>query len=542
MRDPVRFDRDGYWKLRAERDAGQRVGETGVPRYPLASIGRTGLDQLEWGLDLVRVESVPGDLVEAGTGRGGAGVFMRSYLETVDDWPVTLFVADRFDPSRATTVMDQGPDLNTVRDGFEWFGLLDERVRFLVGAPGTVLSDPEVGDIALARIGRDLGPDVVDALSGLYPQVSDGGLVIVENLDDPETADAVATLRQRAGETEPLTRVGLSGGWWRKRPGGVGGGPTTRARHQPRAGGAPLVAATDQTETLDLSVVVVAYNMRRAAERTLRSLSRSYQVDVEHLDYEVVVVENGSDPSQRLGEPLVRSFGPEFRYLDLGADAKPSPVTALNRGLESGRGDAFALMIDGAHLLTPGVLHYGMRGLREAPSAITAMRHWYLGPGQQVDTVGVGYDEQYEDELLEAVHWPANGYGLFDVGQFIGERDWLDELFESNCLFVGRDLLARYGGFDESFAVPGGGFANLDIFERLASAADVTTVTVIGEASFHQVHGGVTTNVGHPERSVRQDPGCARGLEARPAADRSFPPAGGERNSTGSRLKRGSDS
>ena len=92
----------------------------------------------------------------------------------------------------------------------------------------------------------------------------------------------------------------------------------------PEPGDAPAVAITGK----DLSVVVVFYNMKREAERTLRSLSRAYQDDIEDLDYEVIVVENGSRPDQRLGAEYVRSFGPEFRYLDMGEDApsrRPCP-------------------------------------------------------------------------------------------------------------------------------------------------------------------------------------------------------------------------
>jgi hypothetical protein len=101
--------------------------------------------------------------------------------------------------------------------------------------------------------------------------------------------------------------------------------------------------------------------MKREAERTLRSLSRSYQEDIEDLDYEVLVIENGSSPDQRLGAEYVRGFGPEFRYLDMGEDAPSSPVPALNRGIAESTGENLALMIDGAHVLTPGVLRFGRR-------------------------------------------------------------------------------------------------------------------------------------------------------------------------------------
>jgi cephalosporin hydroxylase len=44
--------------------------------------------------------------------------------------------------------------------------------------------------------------------------------------------------------------------------------------------------------------------------------------------------------------------------------------------------------------------------------------------------------------------------------------------------------------------MPGGGFVNLDFFERMGSSPDVTLVSILGEGSFHQVHGGTTTNAG----------------------------------------------
>ena len=47
-----------------------------------------------------------------------------------------------------------------------------------------------------------------------------------------------------------------------------------------------------------LSVVVVAHDMARELPRTLRSLSRRYQLGLPADDYEVIVVDNGSaDPS-----------------------------------------------------------------------------------------------------------------------------------------------------------------------------------------------------------------------------------------------------
>ena len=53
-----------------------------------------------------------------------------------------------------------------------------------------------------------------------------------------------------------------------------------------------------QTIAPKLSVVVVSYNMRREAVRTLYSLTTNFQKDIEEYDYEVIVVVNPLSPTQ----------------------------------------------------------------------------------------------------------------------------------------------------------------------------------------------------------------------------------------------------
>ncbi len=511
LRDPERYDKDAFARLRQTRTVGLSADREAQGAFvPYTDMGRLRLDHLERVLDEVRTAEIPGDVAECGTGRGGGALFARGYLEAWEIEDRLVWVADRFRasvppalrPELTTSLDDLQPDLNMVRDGFARFDLLDDRVRFLQGPLTSTLPDAAITDLAVLRISGRLGSEVGDALDHLYERVVDGGFVLVDAGGTPGARDAVDAFRARRGIATPIEQVDAGLVQWRK-----AGGEASVKRSEPSAAPVrahPPLAPDAPAEAIDLTVVVVFYNMAREAPRTLHALSRSYQLGLDDRSYEVIVVENGSDPDQRLGEDFVHSFGPEFRYIDMADRAEPSPVAALNEGIRAGRGDVFALMIDGAHIVTPGVLRYGLLGISSYRPAIVATQQWYVGPGQQGDAMDSGYDQAYEDRLFEGIEWPSNGYRLFDISHFVGDRDWFDGLWESNCLFASRRLLQQAGGFDESFSIAGGGYANLDLYERLGSTAGVRVVTMLGEGSFHQVHGGTTTNQGdHEERRRR---------------------------------------
>jgi cephalosporin hydroxylase len=493
-------------RLKVERDAGELPspagtnGRSDVLAY--AGLGRVRLDHLEACLDLIREETVEGDLVESGTGRGGAAIFMRGFLEAYELPGPRVWVADPFD-GRGSPAGDRSPrfpsDLNTVRDGFARFGLLDDRVVFLQGSPARTLAETSIDEVALLRVGSHDPSEVRAVLDALYDRVTPGGFVVIDAYGAADCQASVDGFRSERGVVDPLERIDWSGAAWRK----------TRDAGRSEAVASPRGAITagrrapSPATTKELGVVVVTYNMRREAARTLHSLSRSYQRGVDDLDYEVIVVENGSGPAQRLGEDFVRTFGPEFRYIDLGQDAAPSPARAVNRGIAATDARDLALMIDGAHVLTPGVLRFAMLGLSTYAPAIVTTKQWYVGPGQQPQMVAGGYDGDFEDRLFAEIDWPTDGYRLFEISHFIGDRDWFDGEWESNCIFVPRALLEQAGGMDESFSVPGGGYVNLDFFERMVGSPGVTLVTMLGEGSFHQIHGGTTTNVADPDELIR---------------------------------------
>lgn len=255
---------------------------------------------------------------------------------------------------------------------------------------------------------------------------------------------------------------------------------------------------------MKLSVIVIAYNMQREIPRTLQSLTRSYQSAVSDLDYEIILIDNGSRVPLQLDVGDKGNLPVTVLRKD---DAHASPARALNEAAAIARGDVLCLMVDGAHLLTPGVFEWALRSFVAFTCPVVATRYFYMGPGEQPHTVLNGYNQSAEDTLLKDIHWPADGYRLFEVGTPLrggAEKiTWFNKMFESNCLFMSRTLYQSIGGCDERFDLPGGGFLNLDLYKRAADAPSAVAVQLVGEGSFHQVHGGTTTNSETATREAR---------------------------------------
>src|SRR5258708_15994608 len=119
-------------------------------------------------------------------------------------------------------------------------------------------------------------------------------------------------------------------------------------------------------------VVAVIYNMSREAPRTLHSLSAAYQRHINPDGYEVIVVDNGSNP------PF---------------DQK------IIEGLAEAQGDVIGVMIDGARMVTPGLLHLARHGAGLYDNTVVATLGWYLGNDFQGWSMQCGYNQAREDQL-----------------------------------------------------------------------------------------------------------------------------------------------
>ncbi|WP_417469615.1 glycosyltransferase family 2 protein [Maricaulis sp.] len=242
-----------------------------------------------------------------------------------------------------------------------------------------------------------------------------------------------------------------------------------------------------------ISIVVIAYQMRRELPRTVQSLCPPFQRGIDQSDVELIIVDNGSTEPVTL-EQLSSTI--ERTVIINVSDADQSPAAAANQGLRQASADLVGLWIDGARLASPGVLAGALAASRMDPLAPVVTLGFHLGDKPQGVAIREGYNQRVEDELLAGIDWTKDGYRLFEICALGGSSrlGWFANIVESNALFLPARLWQQLGGLDEAFRSRGGGLVNLDLFTRALDAAGTPPITLLGEGTFHQVHGGVATN------------------------------------------------
>ncbi|PAU60665.1 glycosyl transferase [Pseudomonas sp. PIC25] len=248
-----------------------------------------------------------------------------------------------------------------------------------------------------------------------------------------------------------------------------------------------------------LSIVVIVYKMPEQADKTLLSLSPAYQQGIREQDYEVIVVENHSD--RLLGAERATRHADNVRYYHR-HETQRTPVHAINFGAAQARGRYVAIMIDGARMLSPGVLRHTLSAFKADPEAAVSAPGYHIGHKLQQVAVNEGYDETVEAGLLQSISWPEDGYRLFDIAVLSGscQGGFFQANYESNFIAMPVKKWKALGGVDSRYDDFGGGNANLDLYKRLLEYPNTPFYMLFGEGSFHQFHGGVTTGTRKEER------------------------------------------
>lgn len=191
-------------------------------------LGVAELDNIEDCIARSVYMGVPGDVLEAGVWRGGASIFIRAALDAYGGKDRQLFACDSFEGlPKPAVAQDAGStfwemdylavSVDQVKANFQRYGLLDDRTTFIKGFFSNTIPTAPVDKLCVLRVDGDMYESTYVCLQHLYPKVSPGGFVIVDDYDCvPECAKATEDYRREQGITAPMHHVGWGVVSWQK--------------------------------------------------------------------------------------------------------------------------------------------------------------------------------------------------------------------------------------------------------------------------------------------------------------------------------------
>lgn len=174
---------------------------------------------------------VEGDYIETGVWRGGAAIFAREVLNQYGAPERRVFACDSFqglpEPDAEQFPGDEG-DLHYAVDflrasreeveaNFRRFGTGTDGVQFVEGWFRDTLPTLRNETFSVIRLDGDMYESTMQALENLYPRLSDGGYVIVDDYGAVHGCrEAVFDYRRDHGITAPIAEIDWTGAYWQK--------------------------------------------------------------------------------------------------------------------------------------------------------------------------------------------------------------------------------------------------------------------------------------------------------------------------------------
>ena len=208
----------GQDNTKQKYDAKKREKGGDWPAVAHTMIGLHALNNIQFCMEDVLKNNIPGDFIETGVWRGGATIFMRAVLKAHNITDRKVYVADSFQglpksnptlyPADANYNFDQFKALKIslaqVQQNFTVYDLLDKQVVFLKGWFKDTLPSAPIEKLAVLRLDGDLYESTMDALKNLYHKLSVGGYVIIDDYYIPCCYKAVTDFRAQNKITDEL--------------------------------------------------------------------------------------------------------------------------------------------------------------------------------------------------------------------------------------------------------------------------------------------------------------------------------------------------
>jgi len=217
------------WSGRAYDEKMRAVGRD-WPSTAHTMVGLARLSNLRELVEKTLLENIPGDYIETGVWRGGCCILMKAVLTAYGERR-KLYVADSFvglPPPKGERFPGDAGDLHHTYDvlavpleevsaNFRKYDLLDEDVVFVKGFFESTLPALQAGPFALLRLDGDMYESTIIPLEHLYPKLSSGGFVLIDDYGAvPGCRQAVDDYRRENNIGAPIHEVDWTGVWWRK--------------------------------------------------------------------------------------------------------------------------------------------------------------------------------------------------------------------------------------------------------------------------------------------------------------------------------------
>jgi hypothetical protein len=246
-----------------------RIAGRDWPLNALTMVGLRRLDDLQACVESVVHDGVDGDVIEAGTWRGGASILIRAALDAFGAHDRTVWVADSFQgfprPEEGGVAEDReleadmsgleylAPSLEQVKGYFERFGL-DRGVRFVPGFFEETMDQLRARRWSIVRLDADTYKATQLTLEALYPGLSVGG--------------------DRNGITEPIEQIDYNSVRWRREQ---DGGPGAAVAGEASSGGEDSPPAAAPRAVADHNVQRIPSDRELELHDELEALSARLQ-------------------------------------------------------------------------------------------------------------------------------------------------------------------------------------------------------------------------------------------------------------------------
>jgi hypothetical protein len=199
------------------------------PFFGLTMIGTKRMDNIRTLLQMVDQHHIDGDFIECGVWRGGASIYAKRIIDIESKIRRDVWLVDSFSglplPRNPSKSKDQDywnklsylkVSLEDVQDNFRGFHALDDQVHFCKGYFVDILPRCHPKRISILRMDGDMYESSMDQLYNLYPLISLGGYIIVDDWSIPVCKAALIQFWSIHGLSPTINNIDDNSMYWMK--------------------------------------------------------------------------------------------------------------------------------------------------------------------------------------------------------------------------------------------------------------------------------------------------------------------------------------